>query len=84
MPNDVIKTSIDGDIATVLIDREDKRNCLSLPMWVALGEALSAASAMVASGNFFDDPPQRVSGSPATATSPRSNGRTLSGSARTP
>jgi len=45
MPHDVIKTSIDGDIATVLIDREDKRNCLSLPMWVALGEALSAASA---------------------------------------
>lgn len=31
--------------------------------------SLSAASAMAASNNFFDDPPQRVSGSPATATS---------------
>jgi flagellar hook-associated protein 3 FlgL len=30
--------------------------------------ALSAASAMAASNDFFDDPPQRVSGSPATAT----------------
>ncbi|MEP7030398.1 MAG: flagellin [Pseudolabrys sp.] len=30
--------------------------------------SLSAASAMAASDNFFDDPPQRVSGSPATAT----------------
>ncbi len=29
---------------------------------------LSAASAMAASNDFFDDPPQRVSGSPATAT----------------
>jgi len=30
--------------------------------------SLAAASAMAASNNFFDDPPQRVSGSPATAT----------------
>jgi flagellin-like hook-associated protein FlgL len=30
--------------------------------------SLTAASTMVASSNFFDDPPQRVSGSPATAT----------------
>ncbi len=30
--------------------------------------SLSAASAMAASNNFFDDPPQRVSGSPSTAT----------------
>ncbi len=30
--------------------------------------SLSAASAMAASNDFFDDPPQRVSGSPATAT----------------
>ena len=30
--------------------------------------SLSAASAMAASNNFFDDPPQRVSGSPPTAT----------------
>lgn len=45
MPHDVIKTTIAGDIATVLIDRVEKRNCLSLPMWVALGEALNALSA---------------------------------------
>ena len=31
--------------------------------------SLSAASAMAASDNFFDDPPLRVSGAPATATS---------------
>ena len=31
--------------------------------------SLSAASAMAASNNFFDDPPQRVSGPPFTATS---------------
>jgi flagellar hook-associated protein 3 FlgL len=30
--------------------------------------SLSAASAMAASNDFFDDPPQRVSGSPSTAT----------------
>ena len=30
--------------------------------------SLSAASAMAAANDFFDDPPQRVSGSPATAT----------------
>jgi flagellar hook-associated protein 3 FlgL len=30
--------------------------------------SLSAASAMAASNDFFEDPPQRVSGSPATAT----------------
>ena len=30
--------------------------------------SLSAASAMAASNDFFDDPPQRVSGSPANAT----------------
>ena len=31
--------------------------------------SLTAASAMAASNNFFDDPPMRVSGTPATATS---------------
>jgi flagellar hook-associated protein 3 FlgL len=30
--------------------------------------SLSAASAIAASNNFFDDPPQRVSGTPATST----------------
>jgi flagellar hook-associated protein 3 FlgL len=33
------------------------------------GTSLTAASTMAASSDFFDDPPQRVSGSPATATS---------------
>jgi flagellin-like hook-associated protein FlgL len=32
------------------------------------GTSLKAASTLAASNNFFDDPPQRVSGSPATAT----------------
>lgn len=45
MPHPVIRTTREGAIATVLIDRADKRNCLSLPMWVALGEALAACSA---------------------------------------
>ena len=31
--------------------------------------SLSAASAMAAANDFFDDPPQRVSGNPATSTS---------------
>lgn len=36
--------------------------------------SLSAASAMAASGNFFDDPPQRVSGSPANIATALTNG----------
>ncbi len=32
------------------------------------GTSLTAASTLAASNDFFDDPPQRVSGSPATAT----------------
>jgi len=45
MPHDLIKTSRDGVIATILIDRAAKRNCLDLPMWIGLGEALAALSA---------------------------------------
>ena len=45
MPHDLIKTARDGVIATVLIDRADKRKCLDLPMWIALGEAMAALSA---------------------------------------
>ena len=45
MSHALIQTSRDGVIATVLIDREAKRNCLDLPMWVALGETLAALSA---------------------------------------
>ena len=45
MPHEMIKTSREDVVATVLIDRQDKRNCLDLPMWVALGEAFAALSA---------------------------------------
>ncbi|MES2713787.1 MAG: enoyl-CoA hydratase-related protein [Pseudomonadota bacterium] len=45
MPHDLIRTSIEGAVATVLIDREPKRNALDLSMWIALGEALAATSA---------------------------------------
>lgn len=45
MPHDLIRTSREGVVATVLIDRAAKRNCLDLPMWVALGEAFAALSA---------------------------------------
>lgn len=45
MPHEMIRTSREGVVATVLIDREDKRNCLDLPMWVALGEAFGELSA---------------------------------------
>ena len=45
MPHALIQTTRDGVIATVLIDRAAKRNCLDLPMWVALGEAMGALSA---------------------------------------
>jgi enoyl-CoA hydratase/carnithine racemase len=45
MPHDLIRTSREGVIATVLIDRAAKRNCLDLPMWIALGEAMATLSA---------------------------------------
>ncbi len=45
MAHDVIKTNREGMVATVLIDRAAKRNCLDLPMWIALGEAFAALSA---------------------------------------
>lgn len=45
MPHDVIKIAREGQVATVLIDRAAKRNCLDLPMWTALGEAFASLSA---------------------------------------
>ncbi|WP_246504189.1 enoyl-CoA hydratase/isomerase family protein [Plastoroseomonas arctica] len=45
MPHEMIRTTVEGEIATVIIDRAPKRNALDLPMWIALGEALSATSA---------------------------------------
>ncbi|WP_270935834.1 enoyl-CoA hydratase/isomerase family protein [Falsiroseomonas oryzae] len=41
----MIRTARDGDIAVVTIDRPAKRNALDLPMWIALAEAMEAASA---------------------------------------
>ena len=45
MPHPELVVSQRDGIATVLIDREAKRNALTLPMWVALGEAMDALSA---------------------------------------
>ncbi len=44
MAHELIRTVIDGPVATVLIDRAGKRNALDLPMWIALGQALAATS----------------------------------------
>jgi len=41
----MIRTDRDGEIAIVTIDRPAKRNALDLPMWIALAEAMEAASA---------------------------------------
>lgn len=41
----MISTAREGDIAIVTIDRRAKRNALDLPMWIALAEAMEAASA---------------------------------------
>jgi enoyl-CoA hydratase/carnithine racemase len=45
MPHPMIRTEREGEIALVTIDRQPKRNALDLPMWVALAEAMEAASA---------------------------------------
>lgn len=45
MPHPMIRTERAGDIALVTIDRPAKRNALDLPMWIALAEAMEAASA---------------------------------------
>jgi enoyl-CoA hydratase len=45
MPHPMILTGREGDIALVTIDRPAKRNALDLPMWIALAEAMEAASA---------------------------------------
>ncbi|WP_368414236.1 enoyl-CoA hydratase/isomerase family protein [Falsiroseomonas sp.] len=45
MPHDMIRTSREGEIALVTIDRPAKRNAMDLPMWIALAEAMEAASA---------------------------------------
>lgn len=45
MPHPQIKLHREGPIATVLIDRAEKRNCLTPPMWAALAESFAALSA---------------------------------------
>ncbi len=45
MPHPLIRTEREGEIALVTIDRAEKRNALDLPMWIALAEAMEAASA---------------------------------------
>lgn len=45
MPHPKIRVSREGPIATVLIDRAEKRNCLDLPMWDAMEEAFRDLSA---------------------------------------
>lgn len=42
---DLIKTGRDGAIATVTLNRPEKLNAMTKPMWVALGDAMLAASA---------------------------------------
>ncbi len=41
----MIRSERDGEVAVVTIDRPAKRNALDLPMWIALAEAMEAASA---------------------------------------
>jgi enoyl-CoA hydratase/carnithine racemase len=43
--SDLIAVTRDGPIATVILNRADKLNALTLPMWKALGEAIDALSA---------------------------------------
>jgi len=45
MPHPLILATREGEIARVTIARPEKRNALDLPMWIALAEAMEAASA---------------------------------------
>ncbi|MFZ6761855.1 enoyl-CoA hydratase/isomerase family protein [Pseudoroseomonas sp. WGS1072] len=45
MPHPQIRVRHAGAIATVLIDRAEKRNCLDLPMWEAMAETFTTLSA---------------------------------------
>jgi enoyl-CoA hydratase/carnithine racemase len=45
MPHPLIKLTRDGVVALVTIDRPAKRNCMDLPMWIAMAEAMEACSA---------------------------------------
>lgn len=45
MPDDTILTSLDGHIATVTLNRPDKLNAMTKPMWLRLGEVLAELAA---------------------------------------
>jgi enoyl-CoA hydratase/carnithine racemase len=45
MSHPLIQHAFQDGIATVTIDRPAKRNCMDLPMWIALAEAMEAFSA---------------------------------------
>jgi len=45
MPHELIRIGRDDRVLVVTIDRPAKRNALDLPMWIALAEAMEAASA---------------------------------------
>ncbi|WBV42671.1 enoyl-CoA hydratase/isomerase family protein [Pseudoroseomonas cervicalis] len=45
MPNPHLRVSRTGPVATVVIDRIEKRNCLDLPMWEAMAEIFTELSA---------------------------------------
>lgn len=45
MSDDVVLVQRDGEIATVTLNRPDKLNALTKPMWGRLGEAMNALSA---------------------------------------
>ncbi len=45
MPHELIRTTRQGEIALVTIDRPAKRNALDLGMWIGLAEAMEALSA---------------------------------------
>lgn len=50
MPHSRILVERAGPVATVLIDRAEKRNCLDLPMWEAMAEIFAELSADTALG----------------------------------
>ena len=48
--SDVLKTVVDGSVATVTLDRPDKHNAINLDMFSALGEADRSIRAVILTG----------------------------------